>query len=265
MQIHDSGEFRAPLVDNEEAWEGRWLSGSVPVRYAVGIGGKLGLYQPRYLSNGGRLFFDSTDALVPQDVNHSEDVYEYEPKPNGEAAASDDCSETGSTFSAAADGCIDLISAGTSTEESVFLDASENGNDVFFLTASKLTNSDIDTAYDVYDAHSCGVGASWACTASVTVSSTTCESDAACKASQQTGGGVALGLPASEVFEGAGNLVVSADGNDLSTLAKCPKGKRRSGGKCVATKRKRDAKKSNRARATRAGARTGNLKRGRRR
>jgi hypothetical protein len=27
------------------------------------------LYQPRYLSNSGRLFFNSADALVPQDVN----------------------------------------------------------------------------------------------------------------------------------------------------------------------------------------------------
>ena len=36
-------------------------------------------YQSRYLSDSGRLFFNSSDALVPQDVNGTEDVYEYEP------------------------------------------------------------------------------------------------------------------------------------------------------------------------------------------
>ena len=34
------------------------------------------LYQSRYLSDGGRLFFDSPDALVAQDTNDAEDVYE---------------------------------------------------------------------------------------------------------------------------------------------------------------------------------------------
>ena len=37
------------------------------------------LYQSRYLSNEGRLFFNSADALVPHDSNGREDVYEYEP------------------------------------------------------------------------------------------------------------------------------------------------------------------------------------------
>ena len=40
-------------------------------------------YQSRYLSDSGRLFFNSSDALVPQDVNGTEDVYEYEPKATG--------------------------------------------------------------------------------------------------------------------------------------------------------------------------------------
>ena len=37
------------------------------------------LYQSRYLSNNGRLFFDSADSLVAADVNGKEDVYEFEP------------------------------------------------------------------------------------------------------------------------------------------------------------------------------------------
>ena len=35
-------------------------------------------------------------------------------------------------------GCVDLISSGQSSAESTFLDASENGDDVFFLTAAQL-------------------------------------------------------------------------------------------------------------------------------
>ncbi len=49
-------------------------------------------------------------------------------------------------------GCLGLVSSGESPEESAFLDASENGNDVFFLTASKLSKRDTDTTLDVYDA-----------------------------------------------------------------------------------------------------------------
>ena len=37
------------------------------------------IYQSRYLSNEGRLFFNSSDGLVPRDVNEQEDVYEFEP------------------------------------------------------------------------------------------------------------------------------------------------------------------------------------------
>jgi hypothetical protein len=66
-----------------------------------------------------------------------------------------DCTEASSTFSAASGGCVSLISSGTSKEESAFLDASENGNDVFFLTASRLSPLDVDSALDVYDAHAC--------------------------------------------------------------------------------------------------------------
>jgi hypothetical protein len=36
------------------------------------------MYQSRRLSDGGRVFFNSDDGLVPQDVNGMEDVYEWE-------------------------------------------------------------------------------------------------------------------------------------------------------------------------------------------
>ncbi len=108
--------------------------------------GSEGNYQTRYLSDSGRLFFDSSDALVPQDTNGTEDVYEYEPPNVGS------CSAGSATFSPAAGGCVDLISSGTSPQESAFFDASESGDDVFFLSASSLSYRDIDTSYDMYDA-----------------------------------------------------------------------------------------------------------------
>ena len=52
-------------------------------------------------------------------------------------------------------GCVAPISSGTSEHESAFLDASANGNEVFFLTAAKLAPQDIDGNFDVYDAHVC--------------------------------------------------------------------------------------------------------------
>jgi WD40-like Beta Propeller Repeat len=114
-------------------------------------------YQSRYLSDGGRLFFDSSDALLAQDTDHTQDVYEYEPPGEGEESPpNDSCTTSLSTYSPASRGCVDLISNGQSSEPSSFLDASEDGDDVFFLTTSQLSKQDTDTAYDVYDASTQG-------------------------------------------------------------------------------------------------------------
>ena len=55
-----------------------WLAGSIPGW--DNLRERPATYQPRYLSDSGRLFFDSPDALVPRDTNGLEDVYEYEPE-----------------------------------------------------------------------------------------------------------------------------------------------------------------------------------------
>jgi hypothetical protein len=121
----------------------RWIAASVPGRTAYRL--KAALYQSRYLSDSGRLFFDSSDSLVAQDTNGTEDVYEYEPAEVGS------CTNTAATYDAATGGCPDLVSSGTSAEESAFLDASESGDDVFFLTSAQLSKRDIDSALDIYD------------------------------------------------------------------------------------------------------------------
>ena len=50
-----------------------------------------------------------------------------------------------------------LVSSGSSGEESAFLDASEGGGDVFFLSSARLVAGDTGSALAVYDAHVCSV------------------------------------------------------------------------------------------------------------
>ncbi len=193
------------LVDNTSFWgnlsvKSHWLAGSIPGWMSKNNGQSS--YQPRYLSDGGRLFFNSPDALVPKDTNGLEDVYEYEP--SGVAG----CATDVSTFSERSDGCVSLISSGTSSSESVFYDASENGDDVFFLTASRLTASDYDDSFDVYDAHVCSV--SLPCVAEP-VSPPACTSGDACKVAPSPQPEI-FGPTPSATFSGTGNVVVSASG-----------------------------------------------------
>jgi hypothetical protein len=156
--------------------------------------------QSRYLSNNGRLFFDSSDALVPQDVNGTEDVYEYEPPGAG------DCTTSSETYSERSEGCVGLISSGTSPEDSAFLEASETGGDVFFVTTAKLAPRDVDDAYDVYDAHECASAAP--CFAAPSAVTPPCVTEASCRPAPTPQPAI-FGSPASATFSGAGNVVPS--------------------------------------------------------
>lgn len=190
------------LVDGEGIWRGRWLAANVPGWTPFYPGGHgHAVYPSRILSNSGRLFFNSHDALVPQDVNGTWDVYEYEPPGVG------DCEASSASFSERSGGCVGLLSAGTSPEESAFLDAGEGGADVFLLTASKLSGADTDTALDVYDAHECS-GAS-PCPATPAAQPPPCSTGDACKAAPTPQPAI-YGAPASATFSGAGNVAASA-------------------------------------------------------
>jgi hypothetical protein len=164
-------------------------------------------YQPRYLNDEGRLFFNTADALVPQDSNGTEDVYEYEPAGIKGPENQELCSEDSETYSARSDGCVSLISSGSSNKESAFLDASESGNDVFFLTSSRLSPIDTDNSVDVYDAHVC-TGAS-PCITYPTVQSPPCTTEASCKAAPSPQPSI-FGAPPSATFQGPGNLAPAA-------------------------------------------------------
>jgi hypothetical protein len=96
-------------------------------------------YQQRWISeDGSRVFFESFQALVPQDVNGLKDVYEWERDGSGSCHTSP--------------GCIYVLTGGTSTSWSSLLDASASGNDVFVITRAQLTPEDENDYFHVFDA-----------------------------------------------------------------------------------------------------------------
>jgi DNA-binding beta-propeller fold protein YncE len=174
----------------------------------------------RPLSDGGRLFFDTPEALVPSDTNNQVDVYEYE------------------------DGQPSLISSGTSPRASEFDAASENGGNVFFLSRQQLLPQD-DTGGEarvIYDARVYG--------GFPAVSSPpSCATADACRAPVAALPSV-FGVPPSATFSGAGNLAPSPAAPVVKPKPKalvCGRGfvrkKARSKSRCV-RKSARKARKS---------------------
>ncbi len=191
------------LVNRNYEWEGDTLAGSLP-DWTVKAQSEP-IHQPRYISDSGRLFFNSPDALVAQAVNGEENVYEYEPD------------EVGSCGSVA--GCVSLISSGKSSGESAFVDSSASGGDVFFLTGSRLAPQDYDNNYDMYDAHVCT--ASVPCLTVPQALPPSCETSDSCKAPPPLQPAI-FGAPASATFSGAGNVMPQAS---KATVKKRPKKK----------------------------------------
>jgi DNA-binding beta-propeller fold protein YncE len=209
-----------PLVDREDIWStekagiDHWLAGSVASWDP--IDNLHALYQPRYLSDDGRVFFNSSDALVPQATNHKEDVYEYEPEGEVGAGGQVVCSHASATYSEKSGGCVSLISSGTSSQESVFLDASESGGDAFFLTEAGLVPQDTDESYDVYDARECGSS----CLPPQPPKSSPCHDEQECLNAPASP--PSFSAPASVAFSGAGNVVPSQQALPFKTTVKPP-------------------------------------------
>jgi len=203
------------------------------------------LYDPRFLSDTGRLFFDSVGGLVPKDVNGQVDTYELEPPGTGSCTTT---TQTGTVaYSPAARGCLALISNGESNEESVFEDASETGEDVFFLSSSRLSTADQDGSLSLWDAHTCTPTSP--CIPPPATPPAPCNNEASCKPSQTPQPQI-YGAPSSATFSGPGN--VAPQGSALpkqvtkKQTVKCKNGKTRNKhGQCVKSKSKK-AKKSNR-------------------
>jgi hypothetical protein len=210
VSCNPSGEppaGRAVLIEGSHPGEGEnWASALIPTY-------ETSFYGPRVIStSGNRVFFDSYEALLPADTDGTEDVYEWE-APGGGGPAGGGCTESSASFSLRNGGCLSLISSGESSSDSEFVDASPDGRDVFFSTASSLAPQD-PGLIDIYDAREGGGFPSPPGRAAA------CEGEA-CQGpvsppNDQT--------PASASFKGPGNVV------------ECAKGKVKKNGKCVAKK-----------------------------
>ena len=244
--LRRGGNTYVDPMDVNGEWGGSWLAASVPGFTPAGFAGISSGYQPRYLSDSGRLFFDSADGLVPRDVNGHADVYEYEPVGVGSCQPPSYDQSASIVFDAAAGGCVGLISNGTRGTGSVFFDASANGNDVFFTTADGLVPQDTDGATDLYDARVCSQAEPCAQSPTAAQACTTAD---ACRSAPVPEPGV-FGSGPTETFTGAGNVTstpaaTSTPGKTTKKTTRCAKGKRLSRGRCV--KRKGKAKKAKRA------------------
>ena len=103
---------------------------------------------PQWISeDGNRVFFDSSSALVSQDTNGEQDVYEWERE--GTGTCTNSISVNG--------GCVFLLSGGTSKAASWLIGAGETGNDVFVATRAQLVSEDQNDAFDLYDVRVDGV------------------------------------------------------------------------------------------------------------
>ena len=143
------------------------------------LGGGLGTsYLNHALSGDGRfVFFNSEEALVPQDTNGKSDAYEYD-------------THTGR---------VSLLSSGSEPSGSYFLDADAEGGKVFIATRAQLVSADTDSSYDIYDARSGGGFAE-------PIAPSACA--AVCQGTPLPAR--SLGVPSSVGFSGAGNLTPSA-------------------------------------------------------
>jgi hypothetical protein len=188
-------------------------TGEVPI---VGYGGTvLPSVERRPLVEGGRLFFDTFEALALSDTNGQRDVYEYE------------------------NGGLSLISSGTSETESLFLGASESGDNVFIETSQQLVAQDTQPGMQaVYDAR---VGGGLAAP-STPVPCTTAD---ACRVPVPPLPSV-FGAPPSATFSGVGNLTPPVEAKPKvkpkSKPVKCRKGFVKKKGGCVKKPRKKAGK-----------------------
>jgi hypothetical protein len=213
-----------PVGSDFDPSEGEfWAAAQLPVWESS-------LYQPRALSeDGSRLFFQTSDSLVPRDTNGVKDVYEWE------APEAGTCEESTPSYSPQNGGCVDLVSSGKSSKESSFVDASPDGHDVFFATLSSLLPQDFGLV-DIYDARENG---GFPAPQSPPAA---CEGEA-CQSAPEAPNDP---TPASSSFEGAGN--VKEEPSTMPTVSHCAKGKVKRHGKCVAKKHKHAHKRSKRNR-----------------
>jgi hypothetical protein len=173
--------------------------------------------QPRFLTDSGRLYFDTKDSLSLLDTNEGfQDVYQYEPQGVGS------CDRQG--------GCVKMISAGHEATDSNFLAIDEGAGNVFFTTRDRLVRADHDELVDLYDARVDGG------IAEADAPPLPCQGEAC----QPQVGAPPRPTPATSAPAGDGNL-------DEASRRACPKGKVRRHGRCASSRKaKKHQKRSQR-------------------
>jgi hypothetical protein len=186
--------------------------------------------QQRYLLDDGRVFFQSGDALLPQASNGKQNIYEHEPDGVGS------CRTAG--------GCLYLISTGTSSSDSYFIDASASGSDVFIETNDQLTPADGDEQRDVYDAR---IDGGFAYPSQLTCSGEACRPPV-------TPAPAIYQAPPSATFFGAGNLVPQPEQTNVTKVKRSAVKKKAKG---------RTHKQKSKKRKGRSGKTAGHARKGR--
>jgi hypothetical protein len=100
------------------------------VREGAANSGKTAKLSHALSDDGQHVFFSTAEALVPQDTNGVADAYVYD----------------------TASATVHLLSSGTDPSPSYFIDASDDGQNAFFVTRQRLVGWDTDNSYDLYDA-----------------------------------------------------------------------------------------------------------------
>jgi hypothetical protein len=176
VYVYDPGSGKLFCVSCDRSGGVGSSSGYLPVSFGL-------VYQVQWMSDdGSRVFFDSPSALVPQDVNGRQDVYEWERE------------GTGSCGAGAVGGCVYLLSGGTGSSISALIGASADGTNVFFVTRAQLTPEDDNEEFDLYDARVGGVSPA---------PSVAC-SGVACPSAPVAAPGFAT--PSSATYNGGGNI-----------------------------------------------------------
>jgi hypothetical protein len=183
--------------------------------------------------DGNYVFFDTSQALVAQDVNGLQDVYEWE---RGGAPGCDV-----QVHPRLNDGCVYLLSGGGSTDFSYLVDASASGNDVFFTTRGQLLPTDGNEKVDLYDAR---VGGGFP-EVSLGCTGTGCQG--------VPPAAPIFATPSSVTFAGVGNFEPQSKASvkPRSKPKKCKRGFVRRRGKCVKVKAKKATGHSGRSKGGR--------------
>ncbi len=210
-------------IDTQGNWAKRWVAAILPAPQESEPTSGIALHRPRLVHDDGRVFFNAVDPLVSADSNGEWDVYQYEPRGTGDCTSSSE----GAAIAHTTAGCVSLISSGTSEEEASFIDSSESGDDVFFITPARLSATDEDEELDVYDARVNGIPATLPVI-----------NECLGEACQPAPNPPNDPTPASAAFHGSGNV----------PSERCPQSKRKviraGSAKCVAKKHKQKKKHS---------------------